>query len=399
MITFSEAFQLVMDNPGDFGVEVINLKSAAGRVLAEDVHTDRDYPPFNRATKDGIAINYNAYEGGRTQFEIKGVIAAGTPATKLQDTDTCMEIMTGAVVPYDADTVIMYEDLNIDHGIAALQISPKKGQNIHTKGSDEVRNTLVIKKGTRISAAEVGVLATVGVSEVPVKKLPKVSVISTGNELVDISEDPLPHQIRRSNSYSLNASLATEGITPLLLHMDDDLDLIRQKLLYTIEDMDVLLLSGGVSKGKFDYIPQVLQELGVEKIFHGVLQRPGKPFWFGIHHPGNTRIFSFPGNPVSTFVNYHVYFKNWLLRSLGLPLAQLNVFLREQVHIEGNLTLFLRVRINWEGGRMMASLVKGNGSGDLISLSSADGFIQLEPREKPYKPLEAVPFIPSRKLT
>lgn len=398
MITFSEAFQRVMEYPGDFGVEIVKLKDAMGRVLAEDVHTDRDYPPFNRATKDGIAINYRAFENGRTRFEIKGVIAAGTPVAKLEDSDTCMEIMTGAVVPYDADTVIMYEHLNIDHGIAALQESPIKGQNIHTKGSDEVRNSLVLPKGTKISAAEVGVLATVGKFEIHVKRLPKASVISTGNELVDIDADPLPHQIRRSNSYSLNAALAEEGIKPLLLHLNDDRDIIRQKLQIAIEEMGVILISGGVSKGKFDFLPQVLEELGVEKIFHGVRQRPGKPFWFGIHHPSNTRIFSFPGNPVSTFVNYHVYFKNWLKRSLGLPISQLNVILREQVLVEGNLTRFLRVRINWEGGRMMAALVKGNGSGDLISLSSADGFIQLEPREKPYKPLETVPFIPSRRL-
>ena len=396
MISFKEAYDQVMSVPGEFGAEEVSIKNAVGRILAEDVFTDRDYPPFNRSTKDGIVINYNAIENGRRKFEIKGVIAAGTPVSKLVDQEACYEIMTGAVVPYDADTIIMYEDLQIDHGIAELIRQPEKGQNIHQKGSDEPRNTLVLKEGSKITAAEAGLLATVGKHQVTVKALPRVSVISTGNELVDVNEDPQPHQIRRSNSYSLHAALVSESIEPLLLHLPDDPDIIRQRLRIAIQEMDVLLLSGGVSKGKYDYIPQVLTELGVENKFHGVFQRPGKPFWFGIHPKADTKVFSFPGNPVSTFVNYHVYFKNWLNKSIGQPSNHLNVFLKEQIKIDGNLTRFLRVSTHWDGGRLMASLVTGNGSGDLISLVKTDGFIKLEPRDRAYKPLESVPFIPTR---
>lgn len=387
---------MVLARPGEFGTEKVSLKEAVGRILAEDVFTDRDYPPFNRSTKDGIALNITAVKNGRKKFEIKGVIAAGTRATQLSDQDTCVEIMTGAVVPLDADTVVMYEHLKIDHGIAELTKLPKKGQNIHLKGSDEKRNALVLKEGSRISASEIGLLATLGCHEIIVKRLPKVSVISTGNELVDVDQDPLPHQIRRSNTYSLFAALGAEGIVPLLLHLPDDPDIIRQRLRVVVQEMDVVLLSGGVSRGKFDYIPQVLQELGVEKVFHGVSQRPGKPFWFGVNHKSGSTIFSFPGNPVSTFVNYHVYFKNWLNKSFGLPALELNVFLRDQIQIEGDLTRFLRVKTNCESGRLIASLVTGNGSGDLISLVHSDGFIKLEPREKPYQPLESVPFIRTR---
>ena len=309
-----------------------------------------------------------------------------------------MEIMTGAVVPYDADTVIMYEDVEIDHGIAELTKPPQKGQNIHYKGSDETRNSKVLKKGTKISAAEAGLLATVGKHEITVMSLPKISVISSGNELVDIDQDPLPHQIRRSNSYSLHAALESEGITPLLLHLPDDPDIIRQRLRLAVQEMDVLLLSGGVSKGKYDYIPQVLTELGVENKFHGVLQKPGKPFWFGFHPVTGTKIFSFPGNPVSTFVNYHVYFKYWLNLSMGQPTDHLHVFLKDQIKVDGDLTRFLRVSTQWEKGRLMARLITGNGSGDLISLVSADGFVRLEPRDEPYRSLEPVPFIPTRTL-
>ena len=398
MISFKEAFDQVMSSTGDFGSEQVSIQDAVGRVLAEDIFTDRDYPPFNRATKDGIAINYDAIENGRNKFEIKGVVAAGMPVTQLTEKETCVEIMTGAVVPYDADTVIMYEDVQIDHGIAELTKQPAKGQNIHRKGSDESRNTLVLRQGTKITAAEAGLLATVGKYEIAVKSQPRISVISTGNELVDVDQDPLPHQIRRSNSYSLYGALGFEGIVPLLLHLPDDPDIIRQRLRMAVQEMDVLLLSGGVSKGKYDYIPQVFTELGVDNKFHGVLQRPGKPFWFGIHPETGTKIFSFPGNPVSTFVNYHVYFKNWLNKSMGQPLVIRNVFLKDQIKIEGDLTKFLRVGIHWNDGKLMANLVTGNGSGDLISLVNTDGFVKLEPREEPYRSLESVPFIPTRSI-
>ncbi len=398
MISFNEAFEKVMGSACDFGTESVKLLEAEGKILSEDIMADRDYPPFNRATKDGIAIKFAAFEAGRTQFEVKGVIAAGTPVTQLADQDSCMEIMTGAVVPDNADTVIMYEHIEIDQGIAKLMEHPQRGQNIHPKGSDEERGAVLIEAGKRISAAEVGVLATVGLEEVQVKKLPKVAVISTGNELVSIDTDPLPHQIRRSNTYSLYSSLEDDGITPILLHLEDDVDIIREKLQFVMEEMQVILLSGGVSKGKFDFIPQVLEELGVEKVFHGVLQRPGKPFWFGVNHTTNTKVFSFPGNPVSTFVNYHVYFRNWLFRSLGQDLPFFNVFLSEPIEIKGDLTRFIRVKTHWIEDKLGSLLVKDNGSGDLISLVHTDGFIRLEPREGPYKTLDRVPFIPTRRL-
>ncbi len=398
MISFKEAYQLVLDHSQNYGQEKVPLKEAKGRVLAKDILADRDFPPYDRSTKDGIAINFDAIEKGRNAFEIAGILAAGNPPSHLQDKDTCMEIMTGAVVPYDADTVVMYEDVVIEHGIAKILTSPKKGQNIHKRGSDEQKGALVLEKNTETSAAEIGVLAAVGKAIVTVKKLPSISVISTGKELVEVNQMPLPHQIRKSNAYSLFAALSEEGITPLLLHLYDDKDIIRQKLSFAIQEMDVLLLSGGVSKGKYDFIPEVMDELGVEKVFHRVLQRPGKPFWFGIHKKSKTIIFSFPGNPASTFANYHIYFKDWLRHSLGLSIPKIYVVLNEDIEIKGGLTQFLRANTKWESGTLSASLVTGNGSGDLTSLAKTDGFIRLDPREQSYKKGENVSFIPTRRL-
>ncbi|PXX29741.1 molybdopterin molybdotransferase MoeA [Arenibacter sp. ARW7G5Y1] len=396
MISFKDAYKKVMDLHQDFGNEEVPLVKAMGRILAEDIVADRNFPPFNRATKDGIAINYDAVEKGQTKFTIEGVLAAGMPSQRLLDPSNCLEIMTGAVVPENADTVVMYEHLHIENGTATLTKKPNKGQDIHLNGSDRQRGGLVLKKHSAISAAEIGVLAAVGKASVKVRTLPKIAVVSTGNELVEVEEIPLPHQIRKSNIHTLYAALSLEGIVPTKIHLPDKKDSIKKALDHTLKEHNAVLLSGGVSKGKFDFLPLVLEELGVEKIFHGVYQRPGKPFWFGIQRETNTVVFSFPGNPVSTFANYNVYFKDWLRLSLGLPLPKIDVILKEAVAVKGDLTLLLRVALGFNRGHLVASLVKENGSGDLCSLVNTDGFIILEPKNGTYEVGELVPFVPSR---
>lgn len=398
MISFEKAYDSVLEHSRSFGTEKVPLKEACGRVLAEAVYADRDFPPSDRATKDGIVISYLAFEKGRQYFEVDGVLAAGEPASILRQENLCMEIMTGAVIPYDADTVIMYEDLDISHGIARVDTVPKKGQNIHRRGSDRRKGELVLNENIRISSADIGILASVGHAEVQVKKMPAIAVISTGDELVEIDQTPLPHQVRTSNAYQLFAALREEGVAPLLLHVSDDKDIIRQKLSYAVAEMDILILSGGVSRGKFDYLPLILEELGVEKIFHKVLQRPGKPFWFGKHGSSGTLVFSFPGNPVSTYVCYYSYFRDWLYKSLGLPLSKIDVILEDTMVAMGQLTWLIGVKTRWEQGRLLAKEVKGNGSGDLTSLAESDGFVCLKPRDTPYQRGNAVPFVPTRKL-
>ncbi|MEX0291298.1 MAG: molybdopterin molybdotransferase MoeA [Flavobacteriaceae bacterium] len=395
MVSFEEAHKLVMSYAQDYGTELLGIRDATARVLAEEVLADRDFPPFNRATKDGIAINYEAVDQGLLKFKIAGTLPAGVPPMGLENSSNCIEIMTGAVVPDDADTVVMYEDLVIREGIASLKKVPPKGANIHYAGSDDRKGAKLLTPNTVISPASIGVMASVGKAVVNVKKLPSISVISTGKELVEIEKTPLPHQIRRSNAYSLFSSLSKEGIQPLLLHLDDDKDIIRQKLDYAIQEMDVLLLSGGVSKGKYDFLPEVLDDLGVKNVFHRVKQRPGKPFWFGFHEQARTLIFSFPGNPVSTFVSYYVYFKPWLHKSLGLKIPDKHVILAEDVDLKSDLSCFLGVKLGIDSGKLTVSLVHGNGSGDLLSLTNSDGFIRLDPKKGKYKKGTLVPFIPT----
>lgn len=398
MISFEEAYGKVMEQTRSWGVEPVPLTGAADRVLAGEVRADRDFPPFDRATKDGIAINFAAVENGVARFGIEGIARAGAPRTRLKDVSNCIEIMTGAVLPEQTDTVVMYEETEMSDDQVRLLTKPERGQNIHRKGSDDKKGDLLLEYPQRITAAEIGVLATVGMHTVEVKKLPDVAIISTGDELVEVHERPLPHQIRKSNVYSLQSALAEEGIAAKALHFSDDREQITRHLSDALAKNDVLIISGGVSRGKFDFLPQVLDELGVRKLFHFVEQKPGKPFWFGVRGESGPVVFSFPGNPVSTFANYHVYFKNWLRKCLGLPLLSQHVILQEKIEVSGNLTRFMIVQTAVEEATVTAAPISQGGSGDLTSLARGDGFIRLEPRSEPYATGETVPFYATRRI-
>lgn len=396
MIPFGEAYVKVLDHARDYGMEQCPLDLALGRILARDIEADRDYPPYNRSTRDGIALAFDEYANGRRSFEIEAVLPAGVPTHQLASRSNCVEIMTGAVVPYETDTVVMYEHLEIEKGIATVHKEIEQGQNIHSKGSDAEKGTVLIRAGQQISPAEIGILAGVGCDPVWVRKNPKIAVISTGNEVIPVDQIPMNHQIRRSNAPTFVAAMARYGIKPLSFHVPDDKDLMRQKLDYVLQEMDVLLMSGGVSKGKFDYLPQIFSELGVETIFHRVRQRPGKPFLFGRHEAYNSLVFCYPGNPVSGFATHHAYFNAWLHRSLGIPIPDIRLKLRSPVKGLPGMTQFIPVRQVREGSDQWVEAIPMNGSGDYISLNRADGIVILEEENKDYKEGQLVPFIPTR---
>lgn len=397
MIPFEEALRLVLACSVNFGEEKVRLDEATGHVLGETIYADRDFPPFHRATKDGIAINYDAIGEGLKELPITAIAAAGSQQKELKDKATCIEIMTGAIVPKNADTVVMYEHLKIEDGAAIVLKSVKKGQNIHQKGSDESKGAEVLKMGIKIGAAETGVLASVGKATVLVKKLPKTCFISTGDELVAVEETPKLHQIRKSNSHTLKSALLKENILADSIHIYDDRDATKVEILKALKEYDVILLSGGVSMGKYDYLPEVFEEIGIEKVFHKVKQRPGKPFWFGKHGATETTIFGFPGNPGSTFANYHVYFRPWLNKSLGLPNSEITVVLKEAFENTTDLTRFIRAKAIINAGKLEVSFIHGNGSGDLTSLTESNGFVLLEPNCQ-YNIGDIVPFISTRNI-
>ena len=394
MITVAQALNIIANNTMDFGTELVPLSNSTNRILKEDWTTDRDLPPYHRITMDGIAIAYAAFEQGQRAFPIQGIAAAGMPQQTLAQNTDCLEVMTGAILPSMCDTIIRYEDLDIQNNVATVQVdNVRLSQNVHFKGEDKKANELVVRQGIRISPAEIGVGASVGKSQVRVAKLPKVMVISTGDELVNIDQQPLAHQIRRSNVYRLLTSLQNDKILADSDHLNDAVREIEEKIAIYLQQYDVLILSGGVSKGKFDYIPQVLEKLGVQKLFHRVQQRPGKPFWFGKYGDKCT-IFALPGNPVSSFMCMQRYFKTWLsLCQTGQTPTRPYAVLAQAVDFKPDLVYYLEVKISYSPqGQIVATPKKGNGSGDLANIVEGDAFIELPQGRNRFEAGEVFPI-------
>jgi len=396
MISTEEATRLILNSaPGGWGTEVVPLEAALGRVLAEDLRADREFPPFDRVTMDGIAIAHSAWKEGRRQFRVVGMAAAGTPEETLRDPGSCLEVMTGALLPRNTDTVIRYEDLEMKDSIAHIQtVEIRQGQNIHRKGSDRLAESRLLASGTPIGPAEIGVAATVGKPGLRVQKLPRLTLISTGNEIVPIDQQPAPYQIRTSNVPTLQALFRQWGLQAGHMHLADDLDATRRALEKLVAENDLIIMSGGVSKGKFDYVPQALAEIGVQKVFHRIRQRPGKPLWFGQQASGPT-VFALPGNPVSTFVCCLRYVKPWLRKGFGLePYTYGYAALADSFEFQPELTYFLQVRVEMGAqGQLWAHPKVGRGSGDHANLADVNGFLELPAERTTFPEGEIFPVL------
>jgi molybdopterin molybdotransferase len=377
MITVEDAEKIIQSRVKDFGIEKIYFENSLGRVLAEDIIADRDLPPFNRVTMDGIAINFSYFEKGNRQFKIAGTQAAGDKSIEINKPGECIEIMTGAALPQSTNTVIRYEDVVIENGFATITSAQiVKGQSVHFRGTDKKQNEVVAHANKLITPATIGMAASVGMEMLSVKKLPTVIIISSGDELVDVEETPGSYQIRRSNNYMVQAALQKYCLKADLKHIPDDSEKTVKLISQCLEEYDIIILSGGISMGKFDYIPQALEAASVKKLFHKVQQRPGKPFWFG-EHANNVLVFACPGNPVATFMCLHRYFLPWLKASLGLASRPEFAFLNEDFSFTPNLKYFLQVQLKNDNGKILANPFEGNGSGDFSNLIDAQAFIEL----------------------
>ena len=377
MISVEQAEEIILNNRLAIATEKVAIDEALGRILAENLLADRDFPPFDRVSMDGIAVAYAQIEKGKTDFLIEQTLAAGKPQATLINREHCIEVMTGAMLPIGTDTVIRYEDISITDKVASIKVSPSKaGLNIHQKGIDRKQNDIIVSKGKKISPAEIGIAATIGKNEILVQKRVKAIVISTGEEIVPVTATPLPHQIRTSNSYALQACLKNWGVEADIILLPDNQGVIEQKIGEYMDTYDVLVISGGVSAGRFDFVPKALENQGVLKLFHKVSQRPGKPFWFGVK--GTKAVFALPGNPVSTFMCLHRYFKPWLNASQGLGTERVSARLGKDFVVKFGLTFFLQVKLERDlSGIWRAMPIEANGSGDLASLVDADAFMEL----------------------
>ncbi|QQL50733.1 molybdopterin molybdotransferase MoeA [Mucilaginibacter ginkgonis] len=377
MIDVAESLTLVLAEAKNFGVEEVPLLIAAGRVLAEDIIADRDYPPFDRVTMDGIAIASSVFIDGIREFKMEAIQAAGQPQVTLTNKKNCIEVMTGAMLPIGTDAVIPYELCDIRSGSAIVNTDMVAAyQNVHRRGVDSKQGEVLIAKDARITPAVIGLLASSGYNKVKVYHLPKIAVCATGDELVPVKAMPLPHQIRQSNSYMLTTALQKDCITASQYHLPDNALLLKEQLTTITAYYDVVLLSGAVSKGKFDYLPRVLNEMGFSEKFHGIAQRPGKPFLFG-KMPNGALIFGFPGNPVSTYVCYQLYFRGWLNACLKQQSRPASAFLSKPFTFKPDLTLHLLVNAATERGKVIAHPVETSTSGDLVSLAAANAILTL----------------------
>ena len=384
MISVEEATELIQSHLYQPKIVVKDLNQSSGHYLAEDIRADRDFPPFNRVAMDGIAIKAALFEAGRREFTIEGIQYAGAECLILKDPTACMEVMTGAMLPMGTDSVIRFEDIEIKDSKATITIDQlKQHQNVHGRATDAAKGDLLIEKNTLITTAEIGVLATVGKSRIEVYEMPKVAIVSTGDELVKVSEQPKEYQIRRSNSHVLKGALSDMKVLGNIYHIADNEENMRHELSGILESYDVLILTGGVSKGKKDFVPAILDDLAVEKLFHRVAQKPGKPFWFGKNN--TTTVFALPGNPVSTYLCFNKYIKPWFKSSMGAVPKPLSAILDRDITFKAPLTYFAQVKLTYRLGHLIAEPVLGKGSGDLANLLQADGFLELPPAETEFK--------------
>ena len=364
------------------------LVACTGRVLAEDVHAERDQPPFDRVTMDGIAIAFRDWAAGLRSFEVLGVQAAGAEPLAVAAPAQCVEVMTGTPLSRGVDTVVPIERVERSGTTAKIahEASIRAEQFVHRRGSDRTAGSLVLRAGTRLGPPEIAVLAGAGGSTALVADLPRVAVISTGDELVDAGKPIAPHQIRSTNDRAIEASLTQHRLGHVTrARLRDDANALAVAIDRLDTELDVLVLSGGVSMGQFDFVPSVLTELGAKLVFHKVEQRPGRPMWFGISARGKP-IFALPGNPVSTLVCATRYLLPALRYAAGLAAAGPElVELTAPIEASPTLTLFTPVTLSSsERATLLAKPNLTNTSGDFVALAGTDGFVELAAKRGSY---------------
>jgi len=359
----------------------VALRDSAGCVLQQTVRAERDQPPFDRISMDGIAI---ASGSAVRRFRIAGVQAAGAAPLSLPSTAECFEAMTGAMLPHGCDCVIPVERIDVAGGVATLHddVVPTPWLNVHRRGLDCQAGREVLSAGIRLQPPEVAVLASAGLVHVRVARMPRIVVISTGDELVEPSAPINDWQIRRSNVYAVMAALRTRGYSRIADdHIPDNEQQLRERLRAHLETADVLILSGGVSMGKFDFVPKILTELQVRQHFHKIAQRPGKPMWFGTREDGKA-VYALPGNPVSTLVCLARYVISGLEAATGMmPRDPMVLPLTQPYRRLAELTSLLPVKL--VGSPSGAQPQPTQGSGDFTSLLGSDGFVEVPPGLEP----------------
>jgi len=379
MLTYEEARRTVVDQvtkgKGPRATTKISVWDALGFVLAEEVKTDREYPPFHRSTRDGYAVRASEAASDAT-LRCVAEIKAGDTVTQPLAPATCLQIMTGAAVPDGADAVVMIEHTSRDGDVVRFDRAAQPGQNIVPRGSEAKRGETILSAGMRLGYAELALAAQVGATQLRCARKPRVAILSTGDEVVAVDQAPGAFQIRNSNSVSLAAQVRLAGGEPVLLgNAADRIDDLREKISRGLRE-EVLVLSGGVSTGKYDLVETVLKDLGAEFYFDAVAIRPGRPAVFG--KCGDTFVFGLPGNPVSTMVTFELFVVPAIDLLSGAPARALpfvEARLAEPLNEKPGLAHFLPARVEWHGVTPEVKALPWQGSGDVAALARANCFL------------------------
>ena len=376
-----------------------NPSQALGRILAEDVIADRNYPPFDRSTRDGFAMRAADAAHPGTRLRLIGESRAGHAFEGSLDAGTCVQIMTGAPLPRGANAVVMQEDAEIDGGSVVFERGVRAGQHYVLEGQETRVGETVIGRGKRLGYAELAMAAQVGRASVVVAKKPRVAILSTGDEVIAVDTPPLRFQIRNSNSISLAAQVALAGGEPVVLGIaSDDVVELRVRIERALE-ADIVILTGGVSVGKYDHVEQVLREIGIEFFFDALAIRPGRPAVFGMCH--DKPVFGLPGNPVSTMVTFELLVVPAIESLSGHPPGSLHLFkarLAHPVDEKPPLAHFVPARVKWPGGEPTVEVLHWEGSGDIGSVVRGNCFLVVHESKLRLEAGEMVDILPRRGL-
>lgn len=401
MLSYQEARQKVIEVAGSLPRTLshmqVEIEQAFGRVLATPVLADRDYPPFDRSTRDGFAVRSADTQSPGARLECVGELRAGGQFDGTVQGGQSVEIMTGASIPRGADAVVMVEHTKRDSGTITLERAAQPGDHIVPRGSEAREGALLVAAKSRIGYAEMALAAQAGATRLEVYAAPRLAILSTGDEVVDARTKPGPLQVRNSNGISIEVLARTAGAETIQLGNAPDEKTALRRLIERGLEADILVLSGGVSMGKYDLVEQVLGDLGAEFHFTGVAIRPGRPAVFGTCR--GKLVFGLPGNPVSTMVTFELFVLPAIDVFSGADARPLPVFrakLATQVHEKGPIVHFLPSRIEWEGREPRVSQLPWQGSGDIVALAQANGFLIVGPERPDIAAGEWVDVLPRR---
>jgi len=376
MISPEIALKLILKNTPKLDNEFIDILEARGRTLARDIYSDMDIPPFNKSAMDGFACRSNDLKKANVILDIIEDIPAGFFSKKIIKNGQCARIMTGACLPKAADTVVRVEDTKfIDKFRVKILKTAKKNENLCQKAEDIKKNQLVLTKGIILRPQEIGILASCGIKKVPVIKKPKIAIISTGDELVDVTQIPKNGQIRDSNSYSLFSQVEKLGILAKKFSIVKDKPNAIKKIIKKTLKYNIVLISGGVSVGKYDYTKDVLKKMHVKFIFEKIAIRPGMPTAFGIKN--KTLIFGLAGNPVSTFVIFEVFVKPAIYKLMNYKFSEKEILAKLEIDVKkkSGRTHYLPADFKVMRNNFWVRPVRFHGSADLFSLTNANSLI------------------------